>query len=140
MVRGLIHKLSTMDFPSVDTLATFGYNARMTFIDDIKFVRTRNRTLIEEGTYQKFLFQTVWSFSPDGINTETYVVSAVMSIENERICETFVFPATDENGDDFSGFECWSTHQFLARQDDHRGLLWEYLEKSENLQESLSTT
>tara|TARA_R110002124_G_scaffold159240_1_gene326421 strand:+ start:98 stop:424 length:327 start_codon:yes stop_codon:yes gene_type:complete len=108
----------------------------MRFIDDIKFVRTRMR----DTTDGKFVFQTVWSFSPDGINTETYMVSAVVSIADESICETYVFPTRDENGDDFSGFECWSTHQFLARQDDHRGLLWEYLEKSENLQESLSTT
>ena len=100
-----------------------------TTTDQIKFVRTRNRTLIEEGTYQKFLFQTVWSFSPDGINTETYVVSAVMSIEDERTCETYVFPATDENGDDFYGLEVWSTHHFRARQDDHRGLLSQYLMK-----------
>jgi len=99
----------------------------MTFIDDINFVRTRMRDTPNE----KFVFQTVWNFSPDGIDPKTYVVSAVVSIEDDRICETFVFPATDENGDDFSGCECWSTHQFLARQDDHRGLLWEYLEKSD---------
>ncbi len=99
----------------------------MTFIDDIKFVRTRMRDTPNE----KFVFQTVWSFSPDGINPKTYVVSAVMSIENERICETYVFPTRDENGDDFSGCECWSTRQFLTRQDEHRGLLWEYLEKSD---------
>ena len=111
----------------------------MTNLNDIKFVRTRNRKLIEEGTYQKFLFQTVWSFSPDGINTETYVVSAVMSVDDERLCESYVFPATDENGDDFSGCECWSTHHFLARRNDHRDLLSEYLEKSENPSPSLDT-
>ena len=102
-----------------------------TTTEQLKLVRTRNRTLIEEGTYQKFLFQTVWSFSPDGINTETYVVSAVMSIEDERICETYVFPARDENGDDFYSAEVWSSHHFLARQDDHRGLLSQYLMKCE---------
>ena len=104
--------------------------------DQIKFVRTRNRKLIEEGTYQKFLFQTVWSFTPGETDTETYVVSAVMSIEDDRLCETYVFPATDENGDDFSGCEVFSSHRFLADDLDHRGLLWEYLEKSENLSPS----
>ena len=108
----------------------------MTNLNDIKYVRTRNRKLVEEASYQKSLFQTVWNFSPDGINTETYVVSAVMSVDDERLCETYVFPATDENGDDFSGFECWSSHRFLARRDEHRRLLWEYLEKSENLSPS----
>ena len=123
-----------------------------TTTEQLKLVRTRNRKLIEEGKYQKFLFQTVWSFSPDGINTETYVVSAVMSIENERICETFVFPATDENGDDFYGGEVWSSHHFLARQDDHSRLLGDYLRKcaqeqrnetkktSEKLENLFSTT
>ena len=100
-----------------------------TTTEQLKLVRTRNRKLIEEGTYQKFLFQTVWSFTPGETDTETYVVSAVMSIEDERTCETFVFPATNENGDDFSGFECWSSHHFLARQDDHRILLGDYLRK-----------
>jgi len=109
----------------------------MTFIDDIKFVRTRMRDTFNGN----FMFQTVWSFTPDGINTETYVVSAVVSIEDESLCETFVFPATDETGlAAASRFECWSTHQFLARQDEHRGLLWEYLEKSEKLEDSFSTT
>ena len=104
----------------------------MTFIDDIKFVRTRMRETINE----KFVFQTVWSFSPDGINTETYVVSAVVSIEEQYLCETYVFRAMDENGDDFYGVEVFSSHHFLARQSEHRGLLWEYLEKSENLSPS----
>ena len=99
-----------------------------TTTDQIKFVRTRNRKLVEETSYQKFLFQTVWSFTPDGINTETYVVSAVVSIDDERFCETYVFPATDENGDDFHGGEVYSSHRFLARQDEHRRLLREYLE------------
>ena len=102
----------------------------MTNLNDIKFVRTRNRKLIEEGTYQKFLFQTVWSFTADGINTETYVVSAVVSVDDERLCETFIFPATDENGDDFHGGEVYSSHRFLARQDEHRRGLQKYLKKS----------
>ena len=97
--------------------------------DQLKLVRTRNRKLIEEGTYQKFLFQTVWSFSPDGINTETYVVSAVVSIENESVCETFVFPATDENGDDFYGLEVWNSPHFMGHHHDHKLLLGEYLRK-----------
>ena len=100
-----------------------------TTTDQIKFVRTRNRKLIEEGTYQKFLFQTVWSFSPDGINTETYVVSAVVSVENESTCETFVFPATDENGDDFYGLEVWSSPHFMGHHNDHKLLLGEYLRR-----------
>ena len=104
----------------------------MTNINDIKFVRTRNRKLVEEGTYQKSLFQTVWNFSPDGINTETYVVSAVMSIEDQRLCETFVFPAMDENGDDFYGGEVFSSHRYLARRDEHRRLLWNYLDKNDH--------
>ena len=108
----------------------------MTNLNDIKYVRTRNRKLVEEASYQKSLFQTVWNFSPDGINTETYVVSAVMSVDDERLCETYVFPATDENGDDFHGGEVYSSHRFLARRDEHRRLLWEYLEKSENLSPS----
>ena len=98
--------------------------------DQLKLVRTRNRKLIEEGTYQKFLFQTVWSFTADGINTETYVVSAVVSVDDERLCETFIFPATDENGDDFHGGEVYSSHRFLARQDEHRRGLQKYLKKS----------
>ena len=101
----------------------------MTFTtDQIKFVRTRNRKLVEEASFQKFLFQTVWSFTPGETDTETYVVSAVISIEDDRLCETYVFPATDENGDDFSGCEVFSTRRFLADDLDHRGLLWEYLE------------
>ena len=43
----------------------------ITTTDQITFVRTRNRKLVEEASFQKFLFQTVWSFTPDGINTET---------------------------------------------------------------------
>ena len=126
MVRGLIHKLSTMDFPSVDTPAFSGYNTRMTnHYDQLKLVRTRMR----EITNGKFVFQTVWSFSPDGINPETYVVSAVVSIDDESICETFVFPARDENGDDFSGFECWSSPHFMGHHDDHKILLGDYLRK-----------
>ena len=149
MVRGIIHKLSTMGFPSVDTPAFSGYNTRMTnHYDQLKLVRTRMR----EITNGKFVFQTVWSFSPDGINTETYVVSAVVSIEDESICETFVFPAGDENGDDFSGFECWSSPHFMGHHDDHKILLGDYLRKcaqeqrdhtretSEKLEDSFSTT
>ena len=116
--------------------------------DQLKLVRTRMR----EITNGKFVFQTVWSFSPDGINTETYVVSAVVSIEDESICETFVFPARDENGDDFSEFECWSSPHFMGHHDDHRILLGDYLRKcaqeqrdhtretSEKLEDSFSTT
>ena len=100
-----------------------------TTTEQLKLVRTRNRKLIEEGTYQKFLFQTVWSFSPDGINTETYVVSAVVSVENESTCETFVFPATDENGDDFYGLEVWSSPHFMGHHNDHKLLLGEYLRR-----------
>jgi len=108
----------------------------MTNLNDIKYIRTRNRKIIEEGTYQKSLFQTVWNFSRDGNNTETFVVSAVMSIEDQHLCETYVFRAMDENGDDFYGVEVFSSHLYLARRDEHRGLLWEYLEKSENLSPS----
>ena len=149
MVRGIIHKLSTMGFPSLDKPATSGYNTRMTnHYDQLKLVRTRMR----EITNGKFVFQTVWSFSPDGINTETYVVSAVVSIDDESICETFVFPGRDENGDDFSGFECWSSPHFMGHHDDHRILLGDYLRKcaqeqrdhtretSEKLEDSFSTT
>ena len=149
MVRGIIHKLSTMDFPSVDTPAFSGYNTRMTnHYDQLKLVRTRMR----EITNGKFVFQTVWSFSPDGINPETYVVSAVVSIDDESICETFVFPGRDENGDDFTGFECWSSPHFMGHHDDHKILLGDYLRKcaqeqrdhtretSEKLEDSFSTT
>jgi hypothetical protein len=120
--------------------------------DQLKLVRTRERRIIPQGSLSKFLFQTVWSFTPDGINTETYVVSAVVSIEDESTCETFVFPATDENGDDFSGFECWSSPHFMGHHDDHRILLGEYLRKcaqeqrdhtretSEKLENLFSTT
>ena len=156
MVRGIIHKLSTMDFPSVDKPATSGYNTRMTnHYDQLKLVRTRMR----EITNGKFVFQTVWSFSPDGINPETYVVSAVVSIDDESncndpsmVCETFVFPGRDENGDDFSGFECWSSPHFMGHHDDHKILLGDYLRKcaqeqrdhtretSEKLEDSFPTT
>jgi len=93
--------------------------------DQLSLVRTRNREIFDD----RFLFQTVWSFSPDGINTETYVVSAVVTIENESICETYVFPARDENGEYHSYAEVYSSPHFLGHHSDHKLLIGEYLRK-----------
>ena len=91
--------------------------------DQLNLVRTRNREIFDD----RFLFQTVWSFSEDGINTETYVVSAVVSIPDESICETYVFPARDENGEYHSYAEVHSSPHFLGHHSDHKLLVGEYL-------------
>ena len=103
------------------------YNNSMTsnHYDQLKFVRTRNR-MIEDD---RFLFQTVWNFSDDGINEEVYIVSAVVSVTNERLCETYVFPALDANGNDFSGNEVFTSSDFKGHHHDHKLLLGEYLQK-----------
>jgi len=100
--------------------------------DQLKLVRTRTRKLIDDpisGDNYKFIFQTVWSFSPDGINTETYVVSAVVTIEDESICETYVFPSRDEYGEYHSYAEVWSSPHFLGHHSDHKLLIGEFLRK-----------
>ena len=100
----------------------------MTNIKDIKFVRTRKRYHSDDD---RCVYQTVWNFSPDGINTESYVVSAVVSSDSGDLCETYIFPSRDESGDDFYGGEVFTSHRYLARQDEHRRLLWKYLDKCE---------
>ena len=93
------------------------YNTRMTnHHDQLNLVRTRNRQITTDN---RFIFQTVWSFSPDGINTETYVVSAVVTIPDESICETYVFPARDEYGEYHSYAEVHSSPHFLGHHSDH---------------------
>ena len=102
------------------------YNTRMTtnHHDQLSLVRERNRQITADN---RFIFQTVWSFSLDGINTETYVVSAVVTIEDESICETYVFPARDENGEFHSYGEVHSSPHFLGHHSDHKLLVGEYL-------------
>ena len=104
--------------------------------DQLKLVRTRMRKLIDD---HKFIFQTVWSFSPDGINTETYVVSAVVTIEDESICETYVFPSRDENGEYHSYAEVWSSPYFMGHHIDHKHLVGEFLRKCAQDQHDLAT-
>ena len=104
--------------------------------DQLNLVRTRNRQITTDN---RFIFQTVWSFSPDGINTETYVVSAVVSIEDESICETYVFPARDENGEYHSYAEVWSSPHFLGHHNDHKLLVGEFLRKCAQDQHDQST-
>ena len=113
------------------------YNTRMTtnHHDQLSLVRTRNREIFDD----RFLFQTVWSFSPDGINTETYVVSAVVTIPDESICETYVFPSRDENGEFHSYAEVWSSPHFLGHHNDHKLLVGEFLRKCAQDQHDQST-
>ena len=97
-------------------------------LKDIKFVRTRKRYHSDDD---RCVYQTVWNFSPDGINTESYVVSAVVSSDSGDLCETYIFPSQDESGENFHAGEVFSSHRYLARQDEHRRLLWNYLDKCE---------
>ena len=91
--------------------------------DQLNLVRTRNREIFDD----RFVFQTVWNFSEDGINEEVYIVSAVVSIKSESVCETFIFPARDNNGDDFSAGEVYSSPHFLGHHSDHKLLVGGYL-------------
>ena len=91
--------------------------------DALNFVRTRTRGVCGD----RFTFQTVWNFSADGINEEVYLVSAVIDIDTERVCETYIFPCFDDDGTHFSGFEVYSSPDFKGTQHDHKLMLGEYL-------------
>ena len=93
--------------------------------DSIHLVRERNRQIIDD----RFVFQTVWTYTADGINEEVYIVSAVVRIDTESICETFIFPARDRNGDDFVALEVYSSPDFKGKTYDHKFMLGEYLKR-----------
>jgi len=96
--------------------------------DSIHLVRVRERTVTKDN---RFVFQTVWNFSSDGINEEVYIVSAVVSIDSESVCETFIFPARDDQGNDFNALEVYSSPDFKGKTHDHKFMLGEYLSKCE---------
>ena len=91
--------------------------------DSIHLVRERNRQIIDD----RFVFQTVWTYTADGINEEVYIVSAVVSTVGESVCETFIFPARDAQGNDFNALEVFSSPDFKGKTHDHKCMLAEYL-------------
>ena len=99
--------------------------------DSIHLVRVRERTVTKDN---RFVFQTVWNFSADGINEEVYIVSAVVSIDSESVCETFIFPARDDQGNDFNACEVFSSPDFKGKTHDHKYMLGEYLKRCDNEQ------
>ena len=100
------------------------WNTWTTEYESLTLVRERERTVTKDD---RFVFQTVWTFSADGINEEVYIVSAVVSTVGESVCETFIFPARDAQGNDFSALEVFSSPDFKGKTHDHKCMLAEYL-------------